>query len=65
MAWCTYCLFSYCSELDLLHLLRREHPSNLDRLAGVARQTVLREYSPPLTQSFAGRRGALHLLSSP
>ena len=33
MAWCTYCLFSYCSELDLLHLLRREHPSNLDRLA--------------------------------
>ena len=44
MAWCTYCLFSYCSELDLLHLLRREHPSNLDRLAGVARQTVLGEY---------------------
>lgn len=44
MAWCTYCLFSYCSELDLLHLLRREHPSNLDRLAGVARQTVLEEF---------------------
>jgi len=45
-----------------------EHPIDLQelyRLAGVARQTVLGEFSPPLTLSSAGRRGALHLLSSP
>ena len=45
-----------------------EHPIDLQelyRLAGVARQTVLREYSPPLTQSFAGRCGVLHPLSLP
>lgn len=39
--------------------------TDLYRLAGVARQTVLGEFSPSLTLSSAGRRGALHLLSSP